>query len=83
MWEILLNHGFVKEAYDLLSKTFVIKIHENDLNYVYANYQNITDNHVKIDCFYNERTDVLGVDVEVYMRYRYFILSVLLYVYAV
>ena len=52
MWEILLNHGFVKEAYDLLSKTFVIKIHENDLNYVYANYQNITDNHVKIDCFY-------------------------------
>lgn len=52
-WKKFLDHQLVNTEYDPLKQTHCIalKIHDNDLQYVEQNYQNIIDSNDKYFCF--------------------------------
>ncbi len=58
IWEKLLNDKFIDVQYppydldlDLVNKSFIIKICENDIKYIQMNYQIIIDPRIQNDCF--------------------------------
>jgi ankyrin repeat protein len=51
IWEKLVEKYYVREVYNETNKTFVIKIYENDINYLKDNWHKIINPNVQQECF--------------------------------
>ncbi len=50
VFNILLDKAFVSKEYDNINKFFSIKIYENDIAYLYDNYEKIIDEEIRKNC---------------------------------